>query len=79
MLTKVIPLRKDGGGEMLYTQDRMRAAVIMLYVWRQHKLRLENGELNQLCNALCLPKRNKEEFLGYWAEFSQDVAILNKK
>ncbi|XP_033998788.1 E3 ubiquitin-protein ligase rnf213-alpha isoform X3 [Trematomus bernacchii] len=78
MLTKVIPLRKDGGGEMLYTQDRMRAAVIMLYVWRQHKLRLEHGELNQLCNMLCLPKRNKEEFLGYWAEFSQDVAILNK-
>lgn len=79
MLTKVIPLRKDGGGEMLYTQDRMKAAVIMLYVWRQHKLRLDNGELNQLCNMLCLPKRDKEEFLGYWAEFSQDVAILNKK
>ncbi|KAK5884967.1 hypothetical protein CesoFtcFv8_018727 [Champsocephalus esox] len=78
MLTKVIPLRKDGGGEMLYTQDRMKAAVIMLCVWREHKLRLDNGELNQLCNMLCLPKRDKEEFLGYWAEFSQDVAILNK-
>ncbi|XP_010769191.1 E3 ubiquitin-protein ligase rnf213-alpha [Notothenia coriiceps] len=78
MLTKVIPLRKDGGGEMLYTQDPMRAAVIMLCVWRQHQFRLEHGELNQLCNMLRLPKRDKEEFLSYWEEFSQDVAIINK-
>ncbi|XP_037649475.1 E3 ubiquitin-protein ligase rnf213-alpha isoform X2 [Sebastes umbrosus] len=77
MLTKVIPPGlKDGDGKMLYIQDPMRAAVIMLYVWKQHQLRLDNGELHKLCGALCLPKLEKDEFLRYWTEFSKDVAIL---
>ncbi|XP_029293033.1 LOW QUALITY PROTEIN: E3 ubiquitin-protein ligase rnf213-alpha-like [Cottoperca gobio] len=76
MLTKVIPQLKDGGGEMLYIQDPMRAAVIMLCVWRQQRFNLDNGELHRLCSALCLPKRDKDEFLQYWTKFSQDVSIL---
>ncbi|KAA8582604.1 hypothetical protein FQN60_003825 [Etheostoma spectabile] len=77
MVTKVIPqLLKNGGGTMLYIQDPMRAAVIMLFLWRQQKLKLDNGELHRLCSALCLPKKDKEDFLQYWTEFSQDVAIL---
>lgn len=78
MLTNVIQLLKNGDGKMLYVQDPMRAAVIMLFVWRQHKLKLDNGELHQLCNALCLPKQDKEDFLQYWTEFSQDVAIFKE-
>ncbi len=79
MLTNVIPqLLKDRDGKMLYIQDPMRAAVIMLCVWRRHQFKLDNGELHQLCAALRLPKRDKDDFLQYWAEFSQDVAILKK-
>lgn len=79
MLRNVIPqLLKDGDGKMLYIQDPMRAAVIMLCVWRQHGIKLNNTELHRLCNTLCLPKLPKDEFLQYWADFSQDVAVLQR-
>ncbi|KAM6966144.1 LOW QUALITY PROTEIN: E3 ubiquitin-protein ligase rnf213-alpha-like [Tautogolabrus adspersus] len=77
MLENVIPqVSKDGDKKMLYIHDPMRAAVIMLCVCRQYGIRLSPAELNRLCTALCLPKLNKEEFLQYWADFSQDVPIL---
>ncbi|XP_035510465.1 E3 ubiquitin-protein ligase rnf213-alpha [Morone saxatilis] len=77
MLTNVIPqLVKDGEGKMLYIQDPMRAAVIMLCVSKHYSIRLNDAELNRLCTALCLPKLNKEDFLQYWADFSQNVSIL---
>ncbi|XP_069558951.1 E3 ubiquitin-protein ligase rnf213-alpha [Brachyistius frenatus] len=77
MLTNVIPqLLKDGDGKSLYIQDRMRAAVIMLHACKQHGIRLDEGELGRLCPMLCLPKLEKEEFLQFWTQFSQDVSIL---
>ncbi|XP_042360235.1 E3 ubiquitin-protein ligase rnf213-alpha [Plectropomus leopardus] len=77
MLTNLIPqLVKDGEGKMLYIQDPMRAALIMLCVCNQHDIKLNDGELSRLCTRLCLPNLNKENFLQYWADFSQDVAIL---
>lgn len=77
MLSYVIPqLLKDGNRKSLYIEDLLRAAVITLHVWTQHHIRLENSELHQLCTALCLPKLEKDTFLQYWAEFSQDVSIL---
>ncbi len=79
MLTKVIPqLLKDRDGKMRYIQDPLRAAVIMLCVWRNYQLSMDNGELHRLCAELCLPKKDKDDFLQYWTEFSQDVAILKK-
>ncbi|KAM9346074.1 E3 ubiquitin-protein ligase rnf213-alpha-like [Symphorus nematophorus] len=77
MLTNMIPqLLKDGDGKMHYIQDPLRAAVIMLTVCTQHGIKLDNGELNRLCNVLCLPKLDKDAFLQYWTQFSQDVATL---
>uniref|UniRef100_UPI00144549FE E3 ubiquitin-protein ligase rnf213-alpha n=1 Tax=Epinephelus lanceolatus TaxID=310571 RepID=UPI00144549FE len=77
MLTKMIPqLLKDGDGKMLYIQDPMRAAVIMLHVWRQQQFKLDNAELYRLCDALSLPIRDQDDFLQYWTEFSQDVAFF---
>ncbi|XP_070836494.1 E3 ubiquitin-protein ligase rnf213-alpha [Chaetodon trifascialis] len=77
MLTKVIPqLLKDGEGMVLYVQDPLKAAVIMLCVHRQYGIRLNDGELHRLCTALCLPKLSKEDFSEYWANFSQDVSVL---
>ncbi|XP_068605931.1 E3 ubiquitin-protein ligase rnf213-alpha [Brachionichthys hirsutus] len=77
MLTKVIPqLLKDGEGQMLYIQDPLKAAVIMLHVWRRQQFRLDNGELFRLCTVLCLPKMDKDNFFQYWAQFSQDVGGL---
>lgn len=77
MLSYVIPqLLKDGNRKSLYIEDPLRAAVITLHVWTQHHISLANSELHQLCTALCLPKLEKDTFLQYWAEFSQDVSIL---
>ncbi|XP_029014016.1 E3 ubiquitin-protein ligase rnf213-alpha isoform X2 [Betta splendens] len=77
MLTNVIPqLQKDGDGRSQYIQDPLRAAVIMLYVQRQHGFRLADAELNRLCNALCLPNLDESQFLEYWTAFSQDVLLL---
>ena len=79
MLTNVIPqLSKDGDGKSLYIQDPMRAGVIMLRIWVQHGIRMDDAELYRLCNTLCLPKKNKDDFLQYWKDFSLDVAILKK-
>lgn len=79
MLTNVVPqLVNHGDGKMLYIQDPMRAAVIMLCVWKQHGIRLHEAELHRLCTALCPPKLNKDGFLKYWADFSKDVSILKK-
>lgn len=79
MLIKVIPqLLKDEDRKMLYIQDPMKAAVIMLHVWRKYQFKLDHGEVHKLCYVLCLPKQDKENFLKYWAEFSQDVAIFKK-
>ncbi|KAM4598251.1 E3 ubiquitin-protein ligase rnf213-alpha-like [Polymixia lowei] len=77
MVENVIPqLLKDGDGQSLFIQDPMRAAVIMLYVWRRHGVKLLTHELNQLCTVLCLPKLAKDEFLKYWADFSHAVTSL---
>lgn len=79
MLTNMIPqLLRDGDGKSLYIQDTMRAAVIMLFVCRQYRIKLDNAELSRLCNLLCLPNLNKDEFLLYWTDFSRDVTILKK-
>lgn len=67
---------KPGAKKMLYIQDTMRAAVIMLSVCKQYSIRLKAGEEAELCSALCLPKLKKEEFLDYWADFFQDVPFL---
>ncbi|XP_037333444.2 E3 ubiquitin-protein ligase rnf213-alpha isoform X2 [Pungitius pungitius] len=77
LLSRVIPQsQKDGEGKMPYIRDPVRAAVIVLSVWSKLKIKLDNGELHRLCSALCLPKLEKEEFLKYWADFSQAVATL---
>lgn len=77
MLTNLIPqLLPDEAGKMLYVQDVMRAAVIMLYVCKKHGIKLKDAELHRLCNALCLPKLSKDDFLQYWADFSKDVSFL---
>ncbi|KAK2833428.1 hypothetical protein Q5P01_017317 [Channa striata] len=77
MLTNVVPqLLKDGDGKSSFIQDPLRAAVIMLYVWRQYRFRLDNAELSRLCAALCLPKLDRDGFIKYWTAFSQHVAVL---
>ncbi|XP_013865501.1 E3 ubiquitin-protein ligase RNF213 [Austrofundulus limnaeus] len=78
MLTKLIPQLRDGETHNLYVQDPLRAAVIMLHVWKQFKIRLENSELSRLCKELCLPKLENDSFLQYWMKFSQDVSAFQK-
>ncbi|XP_060883381.1 E3 ubiquitin-protein ligase rnf213-alpha isoform X2 [Labrus mixtus] len=77
MLENVIPqASKEGDKKMLYIQDPRRAAVITLGVCKQYGIRLNDSHRYWLCTALCLPKLNKEDFLQYWSDFSQDVPIL---
>lgn len=79
MLTNLIPqLLKDGDGRSNYIQDTLRAAVIMLYVWRRYQFKLDKAEQHRLCTALCLPKSDKADFSKYWTKFSQDITPLKK-
>ncbi|KAJ7989846.1 hypothetical protein DPEC_G00308720 [Dallia pectoralis] len=77
MLINVVPqLTKEGEGKSSFIQDPLRAAVVMLYVCRLYTIKLDNGELTRLCNALCLPKMPQDHFLRYWDDFVQAVAGL---
>eukprot|EP00063_Salmo_salar_P075006 XP_014049841.1 PREDICTED: E3 ubiquitin-protein ligase RNF213-like [Salmo salar] len=77
MLDNVVPqLQKEGEGKSCFIQDPMRAAVVMLYVWKQYGLKLDHGESTRLCTALCLPKLPKDSFLQYWTDFAQAVSGL---
>lgn len=79
MLDNVVPqLQKEGEGKSCFIQDPMRAAVVMLYVWKKFGLKLDHGESTRLCSALCLPKLPKDSFLQYWTDFAQAVSGLKK-
>lgn len=73
MAAKMI-CQQDGGD--VYGLDHLRAAVIMLSVCQFYKLHLKDPECYHLCAALCLPQMKKEDFLNYWADFSQEVPFL---
>lgn len=77
MLHNLLPqLLKTGEGKMLYTDDPMKAAVIMLSVCKEYNIRLSASEPFNLCTQLCLPNLKKEEFTKYWTDFFLDVAFL---
>lgn len=77
MLYKLIPhLLKEGEGRMLYSEDPVRAAVIMLSVCKEYNIRLDDAECFRLCAQLCLPEHQKEDFIRYWTDFFQDVPFL---
>lgn len=76
MLANVTPLLENGDHRSLYIQDPLKAAVIMLHISKQYQIRFEQSELHRLCAALSLPKLGKDDFLQYWAEFSQHVSVL---
>lgn len=80
MLYKLIPQlqKKVGEGRMLYTEDPVRAAVIMLSVCKEYSIRLEDAECFRLCTQLCLPNLQKEDFIKYWTDWFQDVPFLRK-
>lgn len=79
MLHNLLPqLLKPGEGKMLYTNDTMKAAVIMLSVCKEYNIRLFDSEPFNLCTQLCLPNLKKEEFTKYWTDFFSDVAFFRK-
>lgn len=79
MLEKVAPQLRDKHMENCCIRDPLKAAVIVLYVCRQFKIRLDNGELYRLCSALCLPRKEKDAFHEYWTDFSQTiVSVLHR-
>lgn len=79
MLHNLLPqLLKNDEAKMLYTNDTMKAAVIMLCVCKEYKMKLSDSENFQLCTHLCLPKLKKEEFTKYWTDFFPDVSFLRR-
>lgn len=79
MLKYVTPeLQKDGGGKSAVIKDPLNAAVIMLYVWKNFKLPLNNGELSRLCGALCLPDLPKDQFQPFWEDLQQSTSCIKE-
>ncbi|XP_030645559.1 E3 ubiquitin-protein ligase rnf213-alpha-like [Chanos chanos] len=77
MLAKVTQqLKKDGDGKSGFIEDPFKAALVMLYMWKQYTLKLDSGELAKLCTALCLPKSSKEEFLSFWTDTEQSFSCV---
>lgn len=79
MLYDLLPqLLKTGEGKMVYTDDPMKAAVIMLSVCKEYDIKLSDSDNFNLCTQLCLPNLKKEEFTKYWTDFLPDVVFLRK-
>lgn len=80
MVEHVIPeLQKDGASKKSeYIEQPLKAAAIMLYLWKQYDLKLEWGELNRLCSALCLPNLPKTEFLPFWTNIQESFSYLKR-
>ncbi|KAL7850786.1 hypothetical protein SRHO_G00201350 [Serrasalmus rhombeus] len=77
MIERVIPaLQKDSTGKSAYIKEPLNAAIIMLCVSKQYKLKLDRGELARLCGALCLPKLPKDEFLAFWSTIGESFSCL---
>lgn len=79
MLQQVTPeLQKDSKERSTFIKDPLKAALIMLYVWKQYHLELDNGTLSHLCTALCLPKLPKDEFLSFWTDIMESFSVIKK-
>ncbi|XP_077086723.1 E3 ubiquitin-protein ligase rnf213-alpha [Siphateles boraxobius] len=77
MLEQVTPeLQTDSKGKSAFIKEPLKAALIMLYVWRQYRLELDNGVLSRLCTALCLPKLPKDEFLSFWTDLTESFSEI---
>lgn len=79
MLERVTPeLQKDSEGKSSFIQEPMKAAFIMLYVWKHFALDLDNAALSRLCTGLCLPKLQKTEFLAFWDDLTESFSEIKK-
>ncbi|XP_051570261.1 E3 ubiquitin-protein ligase rnf213-alpha isoform X1 [Myxocyprinus asiaticus] len=77
MMEQVTPeLQKDAEGKSAFIREPLKAALIMLYVWKQYRLELDNGTLSRLCTALCLPKLPKDEFLPFWTDVTESFSAI---
>ncbi|XP_067280905.1 E3 ubiquitin-protein ligase rnf213-alpha isoform X2 [Pseudorasbora parva] len=77
MLERVTPeLHKDSEGKSAFIKEPLKAALIMLYVWKQYRLELDNATLVRLCSALCLPKLPKDEFLAFWTDLTESFTEI---
>ncbi|XP_029944705.1 E3 ubiquitin-protein ligase rnf213-alpha-like isoform X2 [Salarias fasciatus] len=76
MLTVVIPQLSDRNRKSYFIQDDFKAALIMLHVRGQYRIKLYRSELQQLCAMLCLPKLEKDRFLQFWEDFSKEVSLI---
>ncbi|XP_043106269.1 E3 ubiquitin-protein ligase rnf213-alpha-like isoform X2 [Puntigrus tetrazona] len=77
MLQQVTPeLQKDNKESSTFIKEPLKAALIMVYVWKQYHLDLDNGTLSRLCTALCLPKLPKDEFLSFWTDIIKSFSTI---
>ncbi|KAL1265130.1 hypothetical protein QQF64_003157, partial [Cirrhinus molitorella] len=77
MLQRVTPeLQKDSKERSTFIKEPLKAALIMLYVWKQYHLELDSGTLSRLCTALCLPKLPKDEFLSFWTDIMESFSTV---
>ncbi|ROL47362.1 E3 ubiquitin-protein ligase rnf213-alpha [Anabarilius grahami] len=78
MLKRVTPeLQRGNQGKSAFIKEPLKAALIMLYMWKQYSLDLDSGTLSRLCTALCLPNLPKEEFLSFWTDITESFPLVN--
>ncbi|KAK7174094.1 hypothetical protein R3I93_001311 [Phoxinus phoxinus] len=78
MVERVTPeLQKDSEGKRAFIMEPLKAALIMLYVWKQYSLELNILTLSHLCTALCLPKLPEQEFLSFWTDLLESFPQIN--
>lgn len=80
MIEHIIPeLQKDGASKKSdYIKEPLKAALIMLYLWKQYDLTLDRAERNRLCSALCLPNLPKDDFIPFWTNVQQSFSCVKK-
>lgn len=71
-------LKKDNTNKSGYFTEPLKGALIVMYIWKQYDLKMDHGELNRLCSALCLPKMPKDDFLLFWTNIQESFACLKK-
>lgn len=59
----------------LLFQDKHRAVVILLLIYLEYNIQMDQNTASKIGWLLCLPKLSKNEFNSYWDVFLQPLQV----